>query len=333
MTRIQVAQRRERRAVLATGVAALASPLVVGRVRAQEGFPARPIRLVVPYATGSGSDNTARHIAQRVSEKMGWRILVENKPGGNAFLGLQEVLRAPADGYIVTIAGGSTHGANSAMFKKLPYDPIADFIPIAPSAFAPLVLLAAPALNVSTAGELLALLRRDPGKWTYASGSAFQRLAGEIFREMANVDVAHTAYKGSAQSMNDLIGGHVAYTFVDSGAAMPYLQAGKLKALAVTSARRVAALPDTPTMAEAGMPDMRLTAWSAIFAPRGTPAAAVNQLRRGFGEFVGSEEWNKFLAQTGGFWQPMTGEELSRFIEAEIARYQATFKRAGIEPE
>ena len=133
--------------------------------------------------------------------------------------------------------------------------------------------------------------------------------------------------------MTDLIGGHVAYTFVDTAAAMPQLRAGSLKALAVTSAQRVAALPDTPTMAEAGLPDMRLTAWSAIFAPRGTPAAAVAELRRGFGEFFGTDEWKKYIADSGGFWQPMSGEQLTKYIEGEIARYQEAFKRAGIEPE
>ena len=311
------------------GLALLATPAA----RAQEAFPSRPIRLLVPFATGSGTDNTARHLAQRLGERTGWKVVVENKPGANAFIGLQEVLRAPPDGYIVTLTGGTTHGANSAMFRKLPYDPIADFIPIAPNAFAPLVLLAAPQLNVGTAAELLAKLRAEPGRHTFAHGSAFQRLAGEIFKDMAKIDVAQAAYKGSAQSMTDLIGGHVAFTFVDTAAGMPQIRAGTLKPLAVSSARRIAALPDVPTMGEAGLPDMQLTAWSAIFAPRGTPALAVAELRRVFGEYFASDEWRKYISDSGGFWEPMTGPQMTRFIENEIARYTAAFRKAGIEPE
>lgn len=322
-----------RRSSLAAGAALLAAAFVAVPAAAQDTYPSRPIRLLVPFATGSGTDNTARYLVQKLQERTNWRIVVENKPGANAFIGLQEVLRAPPDGYIITLTGGTTHGANSAMFKKLPYDPIADFIPIAPSAFAPLVLLAAPALNVNSGAELLARLRREPGKLTYASGSAFQRLAGEIFKDMAKVDVAHAAYKGSAQSMTDLIGGHIAYTFVDTAAAMPQIRAGTLKPLAVTSAERVAALPDVPTMAEAGLPDMRLTAWAAIFAPRGTPPDALAALRRTFNEYFGSEDWRRYITASGGFWQPMAPDAMTRFIEGEIARYQEAFRRAGIEPE
>jgi tripartite-type tricarboxylate transporter receptor subunit TctC len=299
----------------------------------QEAYPSKPIRLLVPFATGSGTDNTARHFAQRLGEKTGWRIIVENKPGANAFIGLQEVLRAPADGYILTLTGGTTHGANSALFKKLPYDPINDFIPIAPNAFAPLVLLVAPALKVDSGAAFLSLLKRQPGKLTYASGSAFQRLAGEMFRDMAGVDVAHASYKGSAQSITDLLGGHVAYTFVDTAAAMPQIRAGTLTPLAVTSAQRAPALPNVPTMAEAGLPDMRLTAWSAFFVPRGTPQPAVDMLRQTLGGYLRSEEWVRYVTESGGFYEPMSGPAMTEFIKSEIARYQDVFRRAGIEQE
>ena len=322
------------RAALAWAGGLGAATMAASASRAQAPYPSRPIRLVLPYATGSGTDVTARYFAQKLGERTSWRVLVENKPGANAFIGLQEVLRAPPDGYVITLTGGTTHGANSAMFRKLPYDPIADFIPIAPNAFAPLVLIAAPALGVKSGAELLALLRANPGKFTYASGSAFQRLAGEIFKDMAKVDVSNASYKGSAQSMTDLVGGHVAYTFVDSAAAMPQLRSGgPLKALAVTSVRRVAALPDTPTMAEAGLPDLKLTAWSAFFAPRGSPADAVAEMRRVFNEYLASEDWRRFVADNGGFWEAMTPDAMTKFISSEIARYEEAFRRAGIEKE
>lgn len=328
--------RRSALAAIASAASGLALPAVLwgaGPVAAQEPYPSRPIRLLLPFATGSGTDNTARHIALRLAERANWKIIVENKPGANAFIGLQEVLRATPDGYIITLTGGTTHGVNSAMFKKLPYDPLADFIPIAPSAFAPMVLLAAPSLNLRNGAELLAKLRAEPGKHGYASGSPFQRLAGELFKDMARVEATHIAYKGSAQSMTDLLGGHVAYTFVDTAAAMPQVRSGRLVPLAVTSAKRVPALPNVPTMAEAGLPDLRLTAWSAIFAPRGTPAPAVAELRRVFGDYFASEEWRKYITESGGYWEPMSGPEMTRFIESEIARYTEAFRKAGIEQE
>lgn len=321
-------RRRSALAALAAGAAAATRPAL-----AQDAYPSRPIRLVVPFAAGSGSDNMARQLSQKVGERSGWKVVVENKPGANAFIGLQEVLRASPDGYVMTLTGGTSHGANSALFRKLPYDPIADFLPIAMVTFAPLVLLAGPHLNVRSGAELMAKLRAEPGRHTYASSSAFQRLAGEVFKDMAGIQATNASYKGSAQSMTDLIGGHVSYTFVDTAAAMPQLKGGTLRALAVSSAARLPGLPEVPTMAEAGLPDMRLTNWVGLFAPRGTPEPALAEMRRAFGDYIASEEWRAVVVANGGYWEPMKPAEITRFIENEIARYTQAFRKAGIEPE
>lgn len=169
-------------------------------------FPSKPIRMVVPFATGSGTDNSARYFMAKMAERNGWTVIIENKPGGNSFIGLAEVQRSPADGYTLVYTGGTTHGVNPALFKQLPCDPIKDFTGIAPGVFSPMVLLAKPSLNVKTAQELIDLIRKNPGKFSGATGSSFQVMAMEVFKHEAKLDTVNVSYKGSAQSMTDLMG-------------------------------------------------------------------------------------------------------------------------------
>ncbi|CAM5795312.1 Bug family tripartite tricarboxylate transporter substrate binding protein [Ottowia pentelensis] len=300
---------------------------------AQSSFPDRPIRIVVPYASGSGTDNTARHFSQRVAMATGWTVIVDNKPGGNAFIGINDVLRSPADGYTLLYTGGSTHGVNSALFKKLPYDPLRDFVPVAPALFSPMVLLASPSLNVKTAAELVDLIRKNPGKYSAATGSPFQQLAVNLLRQQGKLDFQDVQYKGSGQSMTDLLGGHVDFTMVDGAAAMPQVHGGKLKALAVTSKRRVAAFPSTPTMAEAGLPDIQLNGWAGLFAKTGTPEPVLGKIREVFNAYFQSAEYKQFLDANAGFYEDLSPAQMMDFIRSEIARAQSTFQRAGIEPQ
>ncbi len=296
-------------------------------------FPSKPIRLIVPYAAGSGSDNSARYITQKVAERTGWNFVVENKPGGNGFIGLAEVQRAPADGYTLVYTGGTTHGVNSALFKKLPYDPIKDFVSVTPGSFSPMVLLAKPALNVSTAQELIALVRKDPGKFSGATGSSYQIMAMEVFKHEAKLDSVNVAYKGSAQSMADLLGGHVDFTLVDLSAGLPLIQSGSLKALAVTTTERVTALPNVPTMAEIGLPAVKLAGWAGFFAKSGTPAPVLATLQRGLNEFFQTPEYAAWLAAKGGYFKPLSSQEMETFILEEIDRAKVALKRAGVEPQ
>lgn len=320
---------RRRQLVAALG----ASPLWFTAVHAQSDFPQKPIRLVIPFASGSGTDNSARNFTQKVSERVGWTFLIDNKPGGNSLIGISELLRSPADGYTLILTGGTTHGVNSALFKKLPYDPVNDFIPVTAVAFSPMVLLARPSLNVQTAGELVELIRKNPGKFSGATGSSFQILAINLLRHQAKLEFQDVSYKGSAQSITDLLGGHVDFTIVDGGAAIPQVKAGNVKALAVTSAKRLAALPGTPTMAEAGLPDIRLNGWAALFVKKGTPMPIVDKLRQGLNSYFRSPEYEKYLTDNASFHEDLTPAQITSFIESEIERAKTTFERAGIQPQ
>ncbi len=322
-----------RRTALAASLAC-AALLAVGTAYAQaDTFPSKPIRVIVPYGTGSGTDNSVRYFTQKVAEKTGWNFIIENKPGGNGFIGLGEVLRSPADGYTLVYTGGTTHGVNSALFKKLPYDPIKDFTPVTPGLFAPMVLLAKPALNVKTAGELVELIRKNPGKYSGATGSSFQIMSMEVFKHENKLDTVNVPYKGSAQSMTDLLGGHVDFTLVDLAAGMPQIKAGALKALAITAPKRVDALPDVPTMGEAGLPDIHLVGWAGLFVKTGTPAPVLAKLQDAFNEFFSTPEYKAYLSENGNYFTQMTSAQMNDFIAAEIVRAKAAFKRAGIKPE
>lgn len=312
-------------------VLALATVVPAFPVLAESRFPDKPIRIVVPFPPGSGTDVSTRYFSQQVAIRTGWNFVVDNKAGANGFIGLEDVLRAPADGYTLVYTGGTTHGVNSALFKKLPYDPVADFIPIAPGLFTPMVLLASPKLKVSNAAELLAYIRRNLGKASFAAGSSFQQLAGELFAQQAGLEVNQIPYKGSGQSITDLLGGHVDFTIVDLSAAMPHIRAGTLKALAVMAGKRVPPLPDVPTMSEAGLPAIQLNGWAGLFVKKGTPEPVVAALRRAFGDYFQSAAYAKYLSENGNYMMPMSPERMQEFVASEIKRAREVFARAGIQ--
>lgn len=320
-----------RRSLVAGAVLACIS--MVNNSHAQAEFPSKPIRLIVPFASGSGTDNSARNFSQKVSEKTGWNIIIENKPGGNGFIGINDLLRSPADGYTLIYTGGTTHGVNSALFKKIPYDPISDFTSVTPGVFTPMVLLARPNLNIKTAGELIELIRKNPGKFSAATGSSFQVLAINLLRSQAKLDFTDVSYKGSAQSMTDLLGGHVDFTMVDMSAAIPQIRGGAFAPLAVTSATRISALPSTPTMAEAGLPDIQLSAWAGLFVRSGTPQAIVDQLRVAFSDYFKTPEYEEYLTERGSFYEDRSPEQMTDFVRSEIKRAKEVFERAGITPQ
>ncbi len=324
-----------RRTVLAALALALAGAMAAAPPAwSADDYPNRPIRVVVPFAAGSGTDNGVRMSTQYVAQHQGWNLVVDNKPGGNGIIGVQEFLRAPGDGYTLISTGNTTHAGNPVLFKQLPYDPIADFVPLHRSLVAPLALFVAPKHNIQDVPGLIAFIRsQPPNTVTYAAGSASHRATAELFSQRAGLQTTHVPYKSSPQALTDLIGGHVDFMFVDTAAVLGQIQGGTLKPLAVTSPKRVEVLPNVPTMIESGLPDFVMTGWSVLFAPRGTPPAVAERLRTAFRAYSNSPEGQKYRRDLGAYYEDQTPEQLQEFIRRELALYQDIYRKAGIQPE
>lgn len=314
-------------------LALLAAGTLAGAAQAQD-FPGdKPIRMVVPFAPGSGSDNIARALVTRVSAATGWKFVIDNKAGANGVVAAQEVKRSRPDGYTLFYTGNTTHGANSALFKSLPYDPVADFEPITRVGVFPLVLLVRPALGVNSVAELVQLAKAQPGTLTFGWGSAGPRVAEENFRHAAQIQIRDVPYKSSPQALTDLIGGHLSAMFLDTVAGAGSVRAGTLRALAVTSTRRIDALSNVPTMVESGFPGFETLNWSGVFVPRGTPAAVQQALFKAISATVATDDWKRFAADAGGYADVLTPAQTADWVAREIRLYRETLQRAGVEPE
>ena len=263
-------------------LAGLALATLAGAAHAQgTDWPkAKPISYIVPFTAGGSTDVVGRTISEKLQAALGQTIVVDNKPGQGGGIGASFVAKAPADGY--TLFGGtiSTHAINASLYKNLPYDPVKDFEPVALVATLPNVLLVDPNLGVNNVAELIALLKKDEKRRTFASSGAgtSTHLAGELFADLIGVPLQHIPYKGTPPAMVDVSSGQVTFMFDQMTAALPLLQAGKLKLLAVTTGKRIALSPNTPTMIESGVAGFEMSSWQAIYAPKGTPKAIVDRL-------------------------------------------------------
>jgi tripartite-type tricarboxylate transporter receptor subunit TctC len=320
--------RREVLAAAAGAAAAAASP----GARAQA-YPSRTVAIVVPFGPGNAYDLMVRYLADRLHEATGQTFIVDARQGALGGVAAAYVARSAPDGHTLLFGANSTHAANVHLFKKLQYDPVADFAPITTLATIPQVMVVAPALKVNTLQELMALARSQPGKLNYGSSSATGRVATEAFRQMAAIDAVHVPYKTSAQAITDLISGQLHFLITDAGLGVAQSQAGRVKALAITSSRRVPAVPDLPTMAEAGLPGYEFVAWLALFAPAKTPPAIVNQLADMAAGIVRSPGMQDYLARMYALPFPGTPESLRQLVERDTARWGELIRAAGIEPE
>jgi tripartite-type tricarboxylate transporter receptor subunit TctC len=300
-----------------------------------QGYPAKTIRFVITYPPGGGSDFTVRPIAQKLSETWGQPVIVDSRPGGSAMIGTDFVVRSPPDGYTVLLSASSEVSMNVALFKKMPYDPVRDLQPVTLVATAPLLLVAHPSLPVKSVKELVALARAKPGALSYAtigSGSP-HHFAGELMKTTFRIEMTHVPYKGGAPAVMDNIGGHVPIGFSTASLATPHVKAGRLRALAVTSANRATALPDVPTVAEGGAPGFDIVQWFAIWLPAKTPKDIAGKLHAEVMRIVQSPDYKQRQLEVAADVVGSSPEALANLQKTEIEKYRKIAASAGITPE
>ncbi len=298
---------------------------------AQTKYPNKPITLVVTYPPGGGADAMARLIAPKMGEALGQPVIIDNKPGASGQIGAAQVAKAAPDGYTLML-DASSFAANPALYPKLPYDSLKAFKPIGVVALFPNVLLVNAAFPAKTVGELVATARKSKEAVSYASsgnGSA-QHLAGALFESAAKVDMVHVPYKGGGPALNDVIGGQVPVFFGNLASTLQHVQSGKLRALAVTAARRSSILPNVPTLAEAGVSGAEIYEWNAVFAPAGTPDAVLAQLAGAFQKALEAPEVRARITQLGGEVQSLSPMQSSQFLQQQISLWSRVIKERGI---
>ena len=296
-----------------------------------DSYPNRPVSLVVPYPPGGSADILARSIGQKLGERLNQVVVVENKPGAGTAIGAKAVASAAPDGYTLLLGTVSSQAINPAM-SKVGYDPLKDFVAVSPVAAIPFLLVAHPSMAAGSVAELLTMAKASPGKIAYASAGpgTSNHLAGELLAATAKVNLLHVPYKGSAPALNDVLAGHVPLMFDLLATALPVVQSGKLKPLAITGKERSPLLPNVPTARESGVSDYEVTAWFGIFAPAGTPAPVVSRLNTELTAVLKAPEMQKRLRELGA--EPETGsvEAYGSFVREEAGKWSTVVRKAGL---
>lgn len=312
----------------------LLTVLAPGLAAAQD-YPAKPIRIVIPYPPGGASDVTARLLGQKMAEAWGQQVVPDNRPGANGIVALEHVARSAPDGYTLLMANLGPNAINPAVYAKLPYDAIKDFATITLTTLVPQVLVASPALPAKNIQELIALARANPGKINYGTGGngSANHLAVELMASIAGVKLTAVPYKGDAPAMADAISGQVSMTLPTVLAATPHIKSGKLRPLAVTTKTRVASLPEVPTMQEAGVPGYESVSWGGLMAPAGTPPAIVGKLHAEFARILKLPDVVERMEGLGSTVVGSGPAEFSAFLQAEIRKWDGVAKKAAIRLE
>ncbi len=294
-----------------------------GSAFAQAGFPNRPVTLVVPFPPGGGTDTGARLVAQKLSAKWGQQVVVENKGGAAGQIGADLVAKAKPDGYTILMGNIGTQAINPALYAKLPYDPDKAFAPISLVAELPLAMMVNPAVPAKTAQEFVVLARSQPGQLSYSSSGAggAPHLAAEMFKLATHTFIVHVPYRGGGPAVSDLLAGHVQLSFMTVLEASGHIKAGKLRALAVTSSKRVSALPDVPALAEGTVPGFNSISWIGLLAPAATPREIVEKISADVREIIASDEVKGRLTELGGVPRANTPAQFAEMIEADRKRY------------
>jgi tripartite-type tricarboxylate transporter receptor subunit TctC len=326
---------RSRTALAACATAGIAA-LHAGVAPAAAAYPARPVRLVVPFVPGGPSDVLGRVFAQRLGEQIGQQVIIDNRGGAGGIIGTEIVARAEPDGHTLLFGTIGTHGINSAIYRKLPYDPERDFAPVTLVVAAINLLVVHPSVPAKNVQELVALARAKPGGLSYASAGvgSSQHLAAELLKASAKIDLLHIPYKGGGAALPDLMGGKVQLMFIGISSVQEFVRQGRLRPLAVATPARSPAMPDVPTVAESGYPGFEVGAWHGVLAPRGTPAALVARLHADIGRVTGDAAVkDRFVAMGAIPMASATPEAFAAYIRTEIAKYRKLLADAGIKPE
>lgn len=297
---------------------------------AQDGYPIRPVRLVVGFPAGGTTDMIGRLTAKELSARLGQSFVVDNRPGASSNIGTATVARAASDGYTLLLATVA-NATNVTAYRNLSFDIQKDFVPIAGIAMVPNVLVVSASSPFKTFDDYLNFARKNPGKLTFASGSSgsSQHLSGELFKTMAKVDLLHVPYPGSAPALTDVMGGQVDSIFDNLPSALPHVAGGKLKALAVTGPARAPALPDIPTVAELGFPGFEAYSWQGLMAPKGTPDAVVKKLSSTVSEILNDSGVIAQIVRLGGAPNRLNAEDFRKFVKAEIDKWSPVIKKSG----
>jgi len=300
-----------------------------------EVYPSKPVRMIVAYPPGGGTDIVGRMVAQKLGEALGQPVVVENRGGASGNIGTELAARAVPDGYTVLMGNVAPNAINVSLFRNLPYDPVADFAPVTLVASTPNILVVHPTTPARTVKEVIALAKAKPGALNFASAGvgSSSHLAGELFRILAGADIVHVPYKGAGPAMVDVLSGQVQLYFATMPAAMPHVKSGKLAPVAVTSARRSQALPGLPTIAESGVSGYEASTWYGLLAPARTPGAAVARLHEGVVKILADAAVREKLADQG--FEPVGDSpgEFAAYIKSEIAKWGKVIRDAGIRPE
>ena len=303
--------------------------------RAQSAWPNKPIRYIVPFAPGGTTDILARVVGEKLALALGQPVVIDNKPGQGGSAGATELARAAPDGY--TIGGGtiSSHAINATLYDKLPYDPVTSFAPITLYATQPNVLLLHPSVPATNVREFIALLKANPEKYSFGSAGngTSQHISGELFKTLAGVRMQHIPYRGSGQMLPELLGGTLPVAFDNIASAIPHVKAGKLRALAVTTAQRSSVAPDVPTLAESGLAGYEISSWQAVFAPAGTPGPIVERLYSEIARILKTPEISKRLGELGLDLSGMPPAELAALVKADVPRLGKVVRESGAKAE
>ncbi len=325
--------RRSPRLRVVAALLTLAGALVAAPQAQAQAYPAKPIKMIVPFPAGSATDTIARVIGASVAASIGQPVLVENKAGADGAIAGAEVVRAAPDGYTVLMATNSPMSAAPALRKVPPYDPVADFSPITDVGRYTFFIVVHPSVPATSVAELVAHAKANPGALNYATGNTTGIVSMALFASLGGIKMVHVPYKGEPQALTDLVGGRVQVMVVSAGTSVPHIRDGRLRAIAVTLDKRSPVLPDVPTIAEAGMPQFKLTSWAGVFGPAKMPRDVVERLNREFNAALGRPDVVQAMEKQAFILGGSTPEQLGTLVREQLDSYRATMKAAGIEPE